>query len=44
MLCAILAEDWSAFAQVGDGAIVTPEVGTKTWSWLFLAPTQGSCE
>jgi Protein phosphatase 2C len=35
MLCAILAEDWSAFAQVGDGAIVTPEVGTQSWSWLF---------
>jgi hypothetical protein len=35
VLCAVLAEDWSAFAQVGDGAMVTPEAGTDTWSWLF---------
>ena len=35
LLCAVLAPGWSAFAQVGDGAIVTPEAGTETWSWLF---------
>ncbi len=35
MLCAVLAEQWSAFAQVGDGAIVTPEAGTDSWAWLF---------
>jgi hypothetical protein len=35
LLCAVLAEQWSAFAQVGDGAIVTPEVGTDSWAWLF---------
>jgi hypothetical protein len=35
LLCAVLSEHWSAFAQVGDGAIVTPEVGTETWAWLF---------
>jgi hypothetical protein len=35
LLCAILTDSWSAFAQVGDGAIVTPEAGTKDWAWLF---------
>lgn len=35
LLCAVLAEQWSAFAQVGDGAIVTPESGTDSWAWLF---------
>jgi hypothetical protein len=35
MLCAVLGTRWSAFAQVGDGAIVTPENGTATWAWLF---------
>jgi Protein phosphatase 2C len=35
LLCAVLAEDCSAFAQIGDGAIVTPETGTDMWSWLF---------
>ena len=35
LLCAVLAEQWSAFAQVGDGAIVTPETGTDSWAWLF---------
>jgi hypothetical protein len=35
MLCAVLAEEWSAFAQIGDGAIVTPEIGTRSWAWLF---------
>lgn len=35
LLCAVLAEQWSAFAQVGDGAIVTPEAGTDSWAWLF---------
>lgn len=35
LLCAVLAEDWSAFAQIGDGAIVVPESGTQDWNWLF---------
>jgi hypothetical protein len=35
LLCAVLAPGWSVFAQVGDGAIVTPEVGTDQWNWLF---------
>lgn len=35
LLCVVLAEQWSAFAQVGDGAIVTPEAGTDSWAWLF---------
>jgi hypothetical protein len=35
LLCAVLADQWSAFAQVGDGAIVTPEAGTDSWAWLF---------
>jgi hypothetical protein len=35
LLCAVLSEHWSAFAQIGDGAIVTPESGTDTWAWLF---------
>jgi hypothetical protein len=35
LLCAVLAEQWSTFAQVGDGAIVTPEAGTDSWAWLF---------
>lgn len=35
LLFAVLAPDWSAFAQVGDGAIVTSEPGTGEWSWLF---------
>jgi Protein phosphatase 2C len=35
LLCAVLAEQWSSFAQVGDGAIVTSEAGTGTWAWLF---------
>jgi hypothetical protein len=34
MLCAVLTPTWSAFAQVGDGAIVTPD-GTGEWAWLF---------
>lgn len=34
MLCAVLTPIWSAFAQVGDGAIVTPD-GTGEWAWLF---------
>lgn len=34
VLCAVLAPTWSAYAQVGDGAIVTPD-GTGEWSWLF---------
>jgi hypothetical protein len=40
LLCAVLAEQWSGFAQIGDGAIVTPEAGTNTWAWLFW-PQQG---
>lgn len=35
LLCAVLTEQWSAFAQVGDGAIVTPETGTDSWAWIF---------
>lgn len=35
LLFAVLSPDWSAFAQVGDGAIVTSEPGTGEWSWLF---------
>lgn len=35
LLCAVLGEQWLAFAQVGDGAIVTPETGTPSWAWLF---------
>jgi hypothetical protein len=35
LLCAVLTEQWSAFAQIGDGAIVTPEAGTDAWAWLF---------
>jgi Protein phosphatase 2C len=35
LLCAVLTEQWSAFAQVGDGAIVTRELGTDSWAWLF---------
>jgi hypothetical protein len=35
LLCAVLAPQWSAFAQIGDGAIVTPEHGTGEWLWLF---------
>lgn len=35
LLLAVLGPDWSAFAQVGDGAIVTSEPGTGEWSWLF---------
>ena len=35
LLCSIVAPKWSAFAQVGDGAIVTSEPGTSEWSWLF---------
>jgi hypothetical protein len=35
LLCAVIAPQWSAFAQVGDGAIVTSEPGTGEWSWLF---------
>jgi len=35
LLCAVLAEQWSVFAQVGDGAIVTSETGTDSWAWLF---------
>lgn len=35
LLFAVLGPDWSAFAQVGDGAIVTSEPGTGEWSWLF---------
>lgn len=35
LLCAVIAEQWSTFAQVGDGAIVTPETGTDSWAWLF---------
>jgi hypothetical protein len=31
----VLAERWSAFAQIGDGTIVTPESGTDAWAWLF---------
>ena len=31
---AVLTPTWSAFAQVGDGAIVTPD-GTGEWAWLF---------
>ncbi|MBI4943371.1 MAG: protein phosphatase 2C domain-containing protein [Actinobacteria bacterium] len=34
-LCCVLAPDWSAFAQIGDGAIVTPEDGTDEWNWIF---------
>jgi hypothetical protein len=35
LLCAVLAEQWSAFAQLGDGAIVAPEAGTDSWAWIF---------
>ncbi len=35
LLLAVLAPAWSAFAQVGDGAIVTPEDETDQWNWLF---------
>lgn len=35
LLVAVLGPDWSAFAQVGDGAMVTSEPGTGEWSWLF---------
>lgn len=35
LLCAVIAAQWSAFAQIGDGAIVTSEPGTGEWSWLF---------
>lgn len=35
ILCCVLAPDWSAFAQIGDGAIVTPEDGTDEWNWIF---------
>ncbi|WP_238015166.1 PP2C family serine/threonine-protein phosphatase [Dactylosporangium sp. AC04546] len=35
LLCAVLAPDWSTFAQIGDGAIVTPELGTGAWAWMF---------
>lgn len=34
LLCAVLAGHWSAFAQIGDGAIVTSERDTGEWSWL----------
>jgi serine/threonine protein phosphatase PrpC len=40
MLCAVLTEQWSAFAQVGDGAIVTRELGTDSWAWLFGSATK----
>ena len=35
VLCSVVAEGWSAFAQVGDGAIVASEPGTSEWAWLF---------
>lgn len=35
LLCAVLGPHRSAFAQIGDGAIVTPEPGTSEWNWLF---------
>ncbi len=35
LACAVLTEQWSAFAQIGDGAIVAPEPGTQDWNWLF---------
>ncbi|MGY1777089.1 PP2C family serine/threonine-protein phosphatase [Geodermatophilus sp. SYSU D00804] len=35
LLCAVLAPQWSVFAQVGDGAIVVSEQGTDEWAWMF---------
>ena len=35
LLCAVLTDGWATFAQIGDGAIVTPEVGAEEWAWLF---------
>ena len=35
LLCAVVAPRWSAFAQIGDGAIVTSEPDSGQWSWLF---------
>lgn len=34
LIVAVLTPTWSAYAQVGDGAIVTPD-GTGEWAWLF---------
>jgi hypothetical protein len=35
VLVVVLAAEWSAFAQLGDGAIVVSERGTHEWNWLF---------
>lgn len=33
LLCAVLTQGWAAFAQVGDGVIVTPS--DPDWMWVF---------
>lgn len=35
LLCAVVTPRWSAFVQIGDGAIVTSEPDSGQWSWLF---------
>jgi serine/threonine protein phosphatase PrpC len=35
LICAVIADDWSIFAQIGDGAIVRRAPESREWSYAF---------